>query len=354
MFIEERTCNGDSMDCSLVALCADGAALNGYAFGFGGDNTDGNLGVSSAEELRTYKRRKQSRLSSESSLQEDGRGSEGAAGQLPGQTIKKPGDMVAHKNSLEQDGLSRIVCPVLLDGIDDCPHGHWRRVVLEEISQSLGVSEGGIHRCIREAIMHSQFRYGNMPKVQNATEQTAWNQESAKRHGDSQKLHSQLNSTTKIPDRKQNFAKGHVDASPVGSQNETSDRIHVHHNTELCQQVFHKVIISEKFALLCKLLCENFQGVKVDSFFDFSIINSRMKEGAYEQSPVLFCADIQQVWGKFQRIGAEMVSLAKSLSDLSRTSYREKVGGLVNGAYEEGKFEVNNFLLLYIISHVKH
>lgn len=70
-----------------------------------------------------------------------------------------------------------------------------------------------------------------------------------------------------------------------------------HHTiTEQCQQSFFRLIMSEKFASLCKLMLENFRGIKVDNFFDFSLIHSRMIEGAYERSPMLFSSDIQQVF----------------------------------------------------------
>ncbi|KAK8576534.1 hypothetical protein V6N13_032455 [Hibiscus sabdariffa] len=63
--------------------------------------------------------------------------------------------------------------------------------------------------------------------------------------------------------------------------------------TEMCQHVFCEV--TEKFTSLCKLLFDNFQGIKLDSLFHLSLINSRMKYGAYEQSPMLFSSDIQQI-----------------------------------------------------------
>lgn len=64
--------------------------------------------------------------------------------------------------------------------------------------------------------------------------------------------------------------------------------------TETCQRAFFNTLISEDFASLCKLLLDNFQGIK-DNVFDFSLINSRMKDGAYESSPTLFLSDFQQV-----------------------------------------------------------
>nr|DAD39816.1 TPA_asm: hypothetical protein HUJ06_014139 [Nelumbo nucifera] len=359
MLVEERTCNGESMDCSLLAPCSNGAILNGYAFGFGGDNTNGNLGVSSSEGIRTYKRRKQLRLTSVSNLQEDGRISVETAGQFANKAIKKPGDMVLlRRNSNEQ---------TVPNGSNDCTNAFWRNIVLEQISQSLGESEGGVRSCIREALRCSSFGFASMPKMQSVAEKTTWGpvilvwlteptyylyfpliiniigwlihhlQDSVECNGDSQRFCSQLHGKTEILDIVQNAAKVHTSATSNESQNETSSQANVHHVSELCQQIFLKIIVSEKFSLLCKLLCENFPGVKVDSFIDFSVINSRMKEGAYGQSPIHFCTDIQQVWGRLQRIGAEMVSLAKSLANMSQTTYREQAGGMVNGTSEEGK-----------------
>lgn len=77
--------------------------------------------------------------------------------------------------------------------------------------------------------------------------------------------------------------------------NESVNDTNYHTVTELCQQTFLDVIMSEKFSILCNLLLDNFQGIRVDNFFDFGCINSRMKEGTYESSPVRFFSDIQQV-----------------------------------------------------------
>lgn len=89
----------------------------------------------------------------------------------------------------------------------------------------------------------------------------------------------------------QNTAEGNANLTSNGLLSESSQR----NNNELCQHAFFRIIVSEKFDALCKLLFENFQGIKVDSFFDYSLINTRMKEGAYECSPKLFFTDIQQV-----------------------------------------------------------
>ncbi|CAI9115548.1 OLC1v1016473C1 [Oldenlandia corymbosa var. corymbosa] len=93
---------------------------------------------------------------------------------------------------------------------------------------------------------------------------------------------------------------------------------------DLCKRTFCDVIMSEKFALLCNVLLENFHGIKADKLLDIGFINSRMKEGVYEKSPGRFLSDFQQVWIKLQKFGAEIVTLSKNLSEKSRASYREQ------------------------------
>ncbi|KAF8411725.1 hypothetical protein HHK36_004283 [Tetracentron sinense] len=332
MIVEERDTNGGFMDCTSLVLSVKSADSNGFAFGNGNDVADGNLGAFSVEGLRTYKRRKHTRMRSETNLQEDGVISVEAAGQLADQTMKELSDIGLRSG--KQDVFSRIDIPVVLEGSDDCTHGHWRNVVLENIYQSLGVSQGGIQSCIQDALAFSSVGFTSKSKMLDATETTTWALESFHCHEDRQECHSQIGRKL---DGSQNAAKEHKDATTNGAQNEPNDQADNYHITELCQRIFLDILVSEKFTLLCKLLSENFQDIKDGSFFDFSVIDSRMKEGAYEQSPILFSTDIQQAWRKFQRIGTEMVSLAESLSDMSRTSYHEQVGGLVNGFCEEGK-----------------
>ena len=96
----------------------------------------------------------------------------------------------------------------------------------------------------------------------------------------------------RLHDRIQNACNGIEGAILDSSINETNNWI----VTERCKRTFSDVIMSEKFALLCNMLLENFQGMKADKLFDISLMNSRIKEGAYEKSPVLFFLDIQQVY----------------------------------------------------------
>jgi len=91
--------------------------------------------------------------------------------------------------------------------------------------------------------------------------------------------------------RLQSEANGQENAAHDGFSSESD----VHGATERCQRVFCDILASEKYSLLCKILLENFQEMKPETVFDFSLINSRMKEQAYEQSPTLFLSDLQQV-----------------------------------------------------------
>lgn len=91
--------------------------------------------------------------------------------------------------------------------------------------------------------------------------------------------------------RLQKEVNGHANALCNGSCN-VSDGPDAN---ELCQRALCNVLVSEKFSSLCKVLLENFKGMKPETVFDFSVINSRLKEQAYEQSPTLFLSDIHQV-----------------------------------------------------------
>ncbi|KAM3730810.1 hypothetical protein ACB098_12G114500 [Castanea mollissima] len=258
------------------------AMNNGISIGIGNDGCEYSSGGS--EGFRTYKRRRHGRSSADSKDRDDERVCVEAACRLAAQTVKERCGMVKGSNSSEQ------VC-LPMNGSDNCSQRHCRNVVLEQIYQSLSDDEGGIQGCIREALVTNREIDCMMTESDHCNEdrckysQTGW-----------------------MSDGSQKAANGHPG------------------------------IISNKFSTLCKLIFENFQGIKAD-IFDLSTINTRMKEGAYERSPMLFSSDIQQVWRKLQGVGTEIVSLAKSLSDMSRTSYHEQVGGLVPSTYEDGKHE---------------
>ncbi|KAL2339724.1 hypothetical protein Fmac_007664 [Flemingia macrophylla] len=257
----------------------------------------GNSG--GVEYLRTYKRRKKS--SSNVKVQEQCREGGEATSHIADQVVKKP-------------------CDVALGNIlDDCSHGQWGNIVLKHLYQSLGDDNGGIEGCIREALMHHP-KHNHTTSVMNTFQIDKDGQE--------------CSSLFEHPShRTGNGANGHVDVMCNGHSSESPR----HGVTELCQRVLSNILASEKFSSLCKALLENFQGVKPESVFDFTVMNSRMKEQAYEQSPTLFLSDIQQVWRKLQDTGSEIVALAKSLSNMSRTSYTELVGVPFQSTFQDEK-----------------
>lgn len=113
-------------------------------------------------------------------------------------------------------------------------------------------------------------------------------QETCKIDKDGQEYLFQSEST---PHKLQREVNGHANVLPNGCPSEPDGpRV-----TEMCQQALRNILVSEKFSLLCKLLIENFNGMKPESVIDFSVINSRLKDRAYEESPTLFLSDIQQV-----------------------------------------------------------
>ncbi|OIW04515.1 hypothetical protein TanjilG_13897 [Lupinus angustifolius] len=144
-----------------------------------------------------------------------------------------------------------------------------------------------------------------------------WGNETFKIDKDDQEFSSQ---SEQLSHRSQNETNGH-DIMRSGCSSEPDAR----GGTERCHSVLCNILTSENSSSLCKMLLENFQGIKPQHIFDFSVINTRMKEQAYEHSPTLFLSDIEQVWRKLQDAGNEIVSITKSLSDMSRASYCEKM-----------------------------
>ncbi|XP_008783326.1 PHD finger protein EHD3-like isoform X2 [Phoenix dactylifera] len=197
---------------------------------------------------------------------------------------------------------------------------HWRQV-LEHLLQLSDMSEGsGIQSCIRDALIYGPSGFTREFKRVDSPRDTT-------QPKDRPEGHNEVKSQSQILDGSTS------DVSKTG----TSD---VNANTIKCQNVFLDILRSEKFALLCDLLCITLQDDKGKRFFDFSLINSKMKNGDYEKLPGSFDQDIQQVWDKFQKIGQEMVLLATGLSNVSRVSYQKRVGqNLINGASEHNPEE---------------
>ncbi|KAL4274041.1 hypothetical protein GQ457_13G021840 [Hibiscus cannabinus] len=281
MGLEEGTSSGERTGCGEGIKCFNSEPVdNGFGYECMNDSGDGSSG--SSESFRTYKRRRQLSSSSKVKVQDGGKAWTDQV-TLPG---------TAHCASVNDKNCR--------------PQRKWRNVVLDHMHQLLSGDEGGIQRCIQDALLFHRENGCNVT------------------FKDSEELEAVISNRS--------FKE---------SKSQTT--------TEMCQRVFFEVIISEKFTSLCKLLFDNFQGIKLDSLFHLSLMDSRMKDGAYEQSPMLFSSDIQQVWRKLQEIGTEIASLAKSLSNITSTSYREKIG-CSGVAVEEEKRE---FCTREPESHVK-
>ncbi|KAG6499151.1 hypothetical protein ZIOFF_038907 [Zingiber officinale] len=63
-------------------------------------------------------------------------------------------------------------------------------------------------------------------------------------------------------------------------------------NTRKCEKASFEILISAKFALLCDFLLGIFDENMTKSFLDFSLIDSKLKSGYYEQSAELFNQDV--------------------------------------------------------------
>ncbi|CAN0827148.1 PHD finger protein EHD3 [Linum grandiflorum] len=270
MGAEEGTSSGPGMDGR--GKCFKGEVING----FGDNNRDG---------LRTYKRRKQTASSSESKDVGNGSVSGEPASKLADQeeTMRRPQDYPTSGGA----GLT---------GSNDVSQGHWRNYILEQMHRSLSDDEGGIQRCIQDVLRMSL-------KVSDACDEDMCK-----------------------PARKVWLSNGtphlakHNDVRSKGA----SDEPNLHTITDTCRLAFHGIISSPKFTSLCKLLFENFHESRADNLFSLSLVNQRMKDGDYEQSPELFFQDIQKFWEKLEGIGSELIFLAKSLADVSK-SYKKKL-----------------------------
>ncbi|KAJ6391730.1 hypothetical protein OIU77_025655 [Salix suchowensis] len=264
--------------------------------GFGNDGGEASSG--SSEGLRTYKRRRNMRSNLNGKGQEDGKSLKEAGSRLADQTIKNDS-----RDHLRENHAS-------LNHSSDISQRQWRKFVLDHMYQSSSNDGDGIQRCIRDALMMTES--GNF----NAD----WHKSPSK---------GQMANGTP------STAKGHASFTSNGTLEESQ-----HHSvTDLCQNAFLDILLSEKFTSLCKLLFENFKGMTTDSILSLNFIDKRMKEGAYDRLPVLFCEDIEQFWRKLQGFGVELISLAKSLSDISKTCYNERVGGFVHCTFEDKKHE---------------
>ncbi|XP_047174638.1 uncharacterized protein LOC124842239 [Vigna umbellata] len=202
---------------------------------------------------------------------------------------------------------------------------------VEVLTNGFGVVEGksGAVECFRTYKRRKHVKCASEFKVQ----------ENSRKHLEVETLKIDSNGQERSLDldcllyRLQSEANGQENAVHNGFCTEPDG----HGATERCQRLFCDILASEEFSSLCKVLLENFQEMKPETIFDFSLINSRMKEQAYEQTPTLFLSDLQQVWQKLQNTGHQIVAIARSLSNLSKASFCERVVISTPRSFEDGK-----------------
>ncbi|KAK4429605.1 PHD finger protein EHD3 [Sesamum alatum] len=286
---------GSYTESGVVDPKVDGAKANGIATGM----ETGSLELGGG--LLTYQRRKNAKVV-ENGILRDG---------VESQHVEK-----SIKNSFNQASQKRS--HALSVASSDCSLQHQRNIVLEQLCQSLE-GQGGLKKCIQDALA---FDLGSSSR--STVKESVYSCEAGSKC---------TFQTGSVRDGLQNAAKDSVGMAYSGSVNE-SDRDTV---TDICSSTFFDVIMSERFAQLCSLLLEN--GMHVDKLFDMRHINSRIKEKAYEKSPLLFHSDIQQIWTKLQKVGADMIAIAKRLSDQTMMSFREQVGNSGHSISEVGRHE---------------
>ncbi|MFQ6639833.1 hypothetical protein Gotur_015237, partial [Gossypium turneri] len=208
MGVEEGTRNGEGAEIVEEIKCFKSEPVNNE-FGslFVNDSGDGSSGAT--ESLRTYKRRRQLRSSSNIEVQDGGRASTDQVS-LP---------FTDHCASLN-DSNYRL-------------QRKWRNVVLENMHQFLSGDEGGIRRCIQDALLFHQENDCNVTVKDSDT-----------CHEDKQNCSPQ---TGQIPNGTQHTAEK---LEGVIISNGSYKELNPQTTTERCQRVFFDVIISEKFTTL--------------------------------------------------------------------------------------------------------
>ncbi|KAK9748888.1 hypothetical protein RND81_02G088100 [Saponaria officinalis] len=259
--------------------------------------------VNGSSSLRTYKRRKV--LQSCASKFVDLENVSSISAVMNGKLV----DVGLPKKYSEPICDPKINCHSLLNGSsDDCSFRHQKHV-LQCISESLRPAEsefGGIQDSVIEVHKNPDTAHEKMAK------------DNVDHLSGESDFHRDL-----MLNRGSTAAEGPSAVTSNRLTNESSYST----VSGLCERALSNILMSGKFASLCKLLPENFHGVNIDKLLDFSLINIRMKDGTYERTPILFSSDIQQFWGRLNSIGQQMVSLSNNLSELSRVFCHELEGG---------------------------
>ncbi|XP_073294784.1 PHD finger protein EHD3 isoform X1 [Primulina huaijiensis] len=206
---------------------------------------------------------------------------------------------------------------------NNCSLKHPRDIILQQIYQSLE-GEDGLRSCIHDAILFN-------PGIDSRSDV----KKSALYCENGEKYTFQIGSICDGLHKESHTSR-------IMSSNGSANALNHHSVTELCRSTISEIIESEKFSQLCSLLLENFQGMKTEKLLDLSQINSRMKEKAYESSPVLFHSDIQQVWTRLQNVGTNIVALAKCLSEKTMASFQERAGSSEPNIFEDGRHEAGS------------
>uniref|UniRef100_A0A453EUY3 BED-type domain-containing protein n=1 Tax=Aegilops tauschii subsp. strangulata TaxID=200361 RepID=A0A453EUY3_AEGTS len=94
-----------------------------------------------------------------------------------------------------------------------------------------------------------------------------------------------------------------------------------------CKNVLVDILRSEDFALLCNVLRKTVhQDEERTKYFDFGVIDSRMKNGEYGCAPEIFKDDLKLLWENLKMAGQDIIDLANNLSSLTEASYTNQVG----------------------------
>ncbi|KAK8965592.1 Methyl-CpG-binding domain-containing protein 9 [Platanthera guangdongensis] len=157
---------------------------------------------------------------------------------------------------------------------------HWRSTLVHMLNLP-GVGEGGgIESCIHDALQSRPRSFTSKTKMADVA---------IMQPEDRYKGSCEIEDPAEV---KVVFAKSTANGSNIKLENQTD----INEKTAKFQNVLLEIFRSEDFASLCDLVCESFQNRTASKLLDFSLINSKLRNGVYEQMPVSFNEDIQQVF----------------------------------------------------------
>ncbi|KAG0500847.1 hypothetical protein HPP92_000919 [Vanilla planifolia] len=209
----------------------------------------------------------------------------------------------------EREGLARV-------------HNHWTNT-LKCFLHLPGVDEGeGIQSCILAALNCYPFGFARNSKEIPLSV----------RAEDRFKANGEIENPSEWKD-------ACSDSNACGSIVKFDKQIDLNVNTSKCQKVLLDIFCSKNFAFLCNLVSENFKDTAVGKLLDFSLINTKMRNGYYEQLPISFDEDVQQLWSKLRKIGEVMLHLSNSLSKITRASQGKQISEELGLEFVQQKLE---------------